>query len=202
VGGFRFLAVVEPELADPRMNDGAVDSRGCFWAGTMELDSAPGRGTLYRLDPNGHVEPMLGEVGCSNGIGWSPAGDVMYFIDSLTGLDAFDFDPEAGTIGGRRRLVTIEDGPAVPDGLVVDAEGCIWVALWDGWAVHRYSPEGELLAVAEVPVARVTKPAFAGDWVYVTTASPDVPDPAQPHAGGIFRFRPGVAGLPSTPFAG
>jgi sugar lactone lactonase YvrE len=199
----RMVAEVEADRPDLRMNDGAVDSRGRFWAGTMELDAAPGEGSLYRLDGDGSVELMIRGVSCSNGIAWNPGDDTMLYVDTPTlGIDAFDFDADSGAIANRRRLITIEAGAGSPDGLVVDAEGCIWVALWDGWAVRRYSPAGELLAVVEIPVARVTKPAFAGEVLYVTTASPEEPDPAQPHAGGVFGLRPGVAGLPPNPFAG
>ena len=149
---------------------------------------------------------MLANVTISNGIGWSPDDTVMYYIDTPTlGVDAFDYDADSGSISNRRRLVTIEEAAGQPDGLTVDAEGCMWVALWEGWAVHRYSPDGRLVGVVDVPVARVTKPAFGGaalDELYITTAAPDLPDEKQPHAGGIFLARPGVHGLPANTYAG
>jgi sugar lactone lactonase YvrE len=205
-GQVRRLAAVEGDLADNRMNDGACDSRGRFWAGTMCTAGRPERGTLYRLDPSGDVIPLVHDVTISNGIGWSPDDGTMYHVDTPTGgVDAFDFDADSGTIANRRRLIDVEPAAGQPDGLVVDRDGCIWVALWEGWAVRRYAPDGKLLGVIELPVARVTKCAFGGpdlDDLYITTASPDRPAPDQPNAGGLFRARPGVAGLPPTPFAG
>jgi sugar lactone lactonase YvrE len=186
---------------DVRMNDGAVDSRGRFWAGTMQLDSEPGAGALYRLDPNGAVHTILTGVTISNGIAWSPDESVMYYVDTPTRrIDVFDWDVEGGSIRNRRPLVELEDGAGDPDGLVVDEEGCVWLALWDGSAVRRYAPDGELLGVVEVPAGRVTKPAFGGaalDELYVTTALGP-----EPQSGGVFRVRPGVRGLPPHAFAG
>jgi sugar lactone lactonase YvrE len=200
------LVEVEADRAESRMNDGACDSRGRFWAGTMHFDCVTCIGTLYRLDADLTVHPMLSDVTVSNGIGWSPDERVMYFADTGTPfVDAFDFAPETGAIAGRRRFATIEEGAGEPDGLVVDAEGCVWVALWNGWAVRRYAPDGTHLATVDVPVERVTKPAFGGADLadlYVTTAAADDPDADQPHAGGVFRLRPGVRGLPVNAFAG
>jgi sugar lactone lactonase YvrE len=205
-GGVTVVAPIQADQPDVRMNDGACDSRGRFWAGTMQLEHERGAGALFRLDTTGAAEAMLTRVTISNGIAWSPDDATMYYVDTTTrGIDAFDYDANAGTIARRRRLVTIEKSAGYPDGLVVDADGCIWVALWEGWAVRRYAPDGTLLAVVELPVARVTKPAFGGDALndlYVTTASPDEPDDAQPHAGGIFRARPGVRGLAPRGYSG
>jgi len=202
----RVVAPVESDLREQRMNDGACDSRGRLWAGTMELAEVRPVGAVYRLGPVGEVETMLTGVTVSNGIAWSPDDTLLYYVDSPTcGVDVFDFDAAAGAISGRRRLVTIADGDGFPDGLAVDAEGCLWVALWDGWAVHRYAPDGELLGVVDVPVGRVTKPAFGGPELtdlFITTAAPDEPDPAQPAAGGVFRARPGVRGLAPHPYRG
>ena len=204
--GVRLVAPVDEDRRELRMNDGACDSAGRFWAGTMRLDEAPGAGALYRLDADGGVQTMLTGVTISNGIGWSPDDTCMYYVDTPTGgLDAFDFDAASGTISNRRRIATIDPGDGFPDGLAVDAEGAIWVALWEGWAVRRYAPDGELLAAVDVPAARVTKPAFGGpelDRLYITTAAPDAPDPAQPHAGGLFGADPGVRGLPPRAYAG
>jgi sugar lactone lactonase YvrE len=204
--GLELVAPVDEHRPDIRMNDGACDPLGRFWAGTMHLDETRGAGALYRLDPDGRVETVLTDVTISNGVGWCPDAEHMYYVDTPTrGVDAFDFDAASGAIENRRRLATIEEGAGMPDGLVVDAEGCLWVALWEGWAVRRYSPEGELLAAVAVPAARVTKAAFGGtslDRLYVTTAMPDAPDPAQPHAGGVFAADPGVHGLPPQPYAG
>lgn len=205
-GGVTVVAPIEADRPDVRMNDGACDSRGRFWAGTMQLEYERGAGALFRLDATGAAETMLTGVTISNGIAWSPDDTTMYYVDTTTrGIDAFDYDADTGTIAGRRRLATIEKSAGQPDGLVVDAEGCIWVALWEGWAVRRYAPDGTLLGIIEIPAARVTKPAFGGDGLddlYATTASPDAHDDAQPHAGGIFRARPGVRGLAPHAYTG
>ena len=202
----RTIAAVETDRLDTRMNDGACDRRGRFWAGTMETSLATGKGSLYRLERDGSVTRVLADVTCSNGIGWSLDDRTMFYVDTGKGaVDAFDFDLESGAISRRRRVVEVDRADGLPDGLVVDAEGCLWVALWEGWAVHRYAPDGTLLGAVEMPAARLTKCAFGGpalDELYVTTAAPDEPDPRQPHAGGIFLARPGVAGQPATPFAG
>jgi sugar lactone lactonase YvrE len=204
--GVRLVAPVDRGRPKLRMNDGACDSSGRFWAGSMHVDEVRGVGSLYRIDADGRVKTMLGDVTISNGIGWSPDDTVMYYVDTPTlGVDAFDYDAASCAISNRRRIVTIEESAGSPDGLVVDAEGCVWVALWEGWAVRRYSPDGTLLGVVEVPAARVTKPAFGGpalDELYITTAAPDAPDSEQPQAGGIFHVRPGVRGLPANVYAG
>lgn len=202
----RAIAEVESARDDTRMNDSACDSRGRFWAGTMHVDLEPGHGSLYRLDPDLTVTQMLTRVSISNGIAWSLDDTTMYYVDTPTGgIDAFDFDLEAGTIRERRRIVTIDPADGLPDGLVVDAAGCLWLGLWDGWAVRRYTPDGELLGVVDVPVARVTKCAFGGpelDDLYVTTAAPDEPDARQPNAGGVFCARTGVRGVRAHRFGG
>jgi sugar lactone lactonase YvrE len=200
-GCAELLARVDAGRPDLRMNDGAVDSRGRFWAGTMQLDFEPGAGALYRLDPDRSLHTMLTGVTISNGIGWSPDDTRMYFVDTPTRrIDVFDWHAETGAIANRRPLVELEPGGGDPDGLVVDAEGCVWVALWDGASVRRYGPDGGLLGIVEVPASRVTKAAFGGpglDELYVTSAV----GPGS-HSGGLFRARPGVRGLPANAFAG
>ena len=202
----RMLAGVEADRPETRMNDGACDTRGRFWAGTMHAGAVePGHGSLYRLDPDGTVTRMVEDVSISNGVAWSPDDTVMYYVDTPSGgVDVFDFDAEHGEISGRRRLLDIDPEDGEPDGLIVDAEGCLWIGLWNGWAVRRYDPDGTLVGVVSVPCARVTKCAFGGtalDELYITTASPDEPSSNEPHAGGLFRVSPGVTGLPATPFA-
>jgi len=183
-----------------RMNDGACDSRGCFWAGSMRLDEAAGGGCLYRLDPDHSVEVICEGVTISNGIAWSPDDSVLYYVDTPERtIDVFDFDAASGTATNRRPLVPV-DGPGVPDGLVVDEEGYLWVAFWGGGCVRRYSPEGRLTAVVEVPATHTTKAAFGGPdltSLYITTAAG-----SEPHAGGLFVVEPGVAGLPTHTYGG
>jgi sugar lactone lactonase YvrE len=200
------VAPVEPQRREIRMNDGACDSRGRFWAGTMHVDYRRGEGALYRLDESGAAEVVLSGVTISNGIAWSLDGATMYYVDTPTqSIDAFDFDTDTGAITDRRSIVKINPEDGAPDGLVVDAEGCIWVALWDGWEVRCYTPEGKHLGSVAVPAARVTKPAFGGPDLtdlFITTASPEKANPSQPYAGGVFHARPGVGGLAPHPYAG
>jgi sugar lactone lactonase YvrE len=207
----------EPELiapvesADPatRFNDGEIDPQGRFWAGTMAWDASPGRGSLYRLDPGGTVTRMLGDVTISNGLGWSPDGTTMYYVDTSTGrIDRFDFDPVSGDISDRRELVTIREGGGRPDGLAVDSEGAIWVATWPGWSVHRYLPDGSLDAIIPLPVSNVSSCELGGEDLldlYITTAWEGLSEAEraeQPLAGSLFRARVDVPGLPRVPFAG
>jgi sugar lactone lactonase YvrE len=197
--------------ADPRarMNDGKCDPAGRFWAGTLTEPPKEGASALYRLDPDLRVTKVLAGVTISNGLGWSPDRGLMYYADSPTGgVDVLKYDESTGGVENRRRLITIPPELGVPDGLTVDAEGFLWIAVYGGSCVHRYSPDGELNAVVELPVSQATNCAFGGPdlaELYVTTGSEDF-DPrkraAEPHAGGIFRCRPGARGLPAGKFAG
>ena len=201
-----WLARLDHEQPGMRLNDGACDSNGRFWAGTMHMDFTPGAGALYCLEPSGELSKVVKDISISNGIGWSPDDTVMYYVDTPTySLDTFDFESKTGELGDRRSLAKISEDTGMPDGLAVDELGCIWVALWNGWSVFRYAPDGELIGVVEVPVERVTSCAFAGkdlDELFITTARPENEDGTQTHAGGLFRARPGVRGLPSHAFAG
>lgn len=198
-----------PGRTDVRMNDGYVDPRGRFWAGTLSLERGTGQGALYRLDPDGTVRTMLESVTTSNGIDWSPDGRRMYFIDTRTDrIDVFDFDAESGAINGRRPFVVIGPNEGHPDGLVVDAEGGIWLGLWQGRALRRYTPAGALDRTIPMPTNLVTKCAFGGpnlDQLFITTARVALTDAervAQPHAGSVFRVAPGVRGRAPSRFAG
>ena len=195
------LVAVEADLPGNRMNDGACDARGRCFAGTMAFDKTPGAGALYRLDPDLSVHRILDGIGISNGIGWSPDGERMYHVDTLTGgVDEYDYDPSTGEPAGRRKLVDAEPGWGRPDGLAVDVEGGIWVAFWDGWAVRRFDRAGVLSEVIELPVARPTRPAFGGprlDRLYVTTARD-----SGGVGGAILAVEPGVRGLPANVFSG
>ncbi|AJP01881.1 calcium-binding protein [Streptomyces cyaneogriseus subsp. noncyanogenus] len=186
-----------------RGNDAAVAPDGSLWAGTMRYDEAPGGGTLTRLTGDGTARPVLDDVTVSNGTGWSPDGRLMYYIDTPTGrIDVFDH--EAGRAAGRRPFARIEDGAGFPDGLTVDAEGCVWVALWEGAAVRRYTPDGRLDRVIELPVPRVTACAFGGadlTDLYITTARTGLAAP-HPLAGSLFVVPGAGRGLPQPAFAG
>jgi len=208
-GRLETIAEIEADDPETRMNDGAVDARGRFWAGTMGMAGRAARGTLYRLDPGGFVHAMLSPVSISNGIDWSPDSSLMYYVDTPTRrLDVFDFDVEAGTISGRRAFVVLPGSAGWPDGLTVDADGGVWLALWQGGAVHRYTPDGEIDRVIPVPASLATKPAFGGaglDDLYVTSAWIELDAAgrrAEPAAGGLFREQPGVRGRAANRFRG
>ena len=186
------LAVL-PHGADMRLNDGVCDPAGRFWVGSLELGYTPGRGVLYRFD--GALEPVLDDITISNGIGWSADGTRMYYVDTMAyGIDVLDFDVATGAVADRRRFATIERGVGAPDGLAVDDEGCIWLALWGGSAIRRYDPSGRLDRTVPVPAKNPTACAFAGergDLLVVTSAAPD---------GRLFVHEPGVTGPPAQPF--
>ncbi|MFE0672433.1 SMP-30/gluconolactonase/LRE family protein [Streptomyces sp. NPDC058867] len=186
-----------------RANDAAVAPDGSLWAGTMRYDEAPGGGTLSRITGDGSVEVVLDDVAVSNGTGWSPDGRLMYYIDSPTRrVDVLDFADGRAT--GRRPFVGIEDGAGFPDGLTVDADGCVWVALWDGAAVRRYTPDGRLDREIPLPTHRVTACAFGGPDLtdlYVTTARVGLNTP-HPVAGSLLVVPGAGQGVPQRPFAG
>jgi sugar lactone lactonase YvrE len=184
-----------------RMNDGGCDPAGRFYCGSMAYDHRPGAGALYRLDPDGTVEVAMRDVTISNGLEWSPDGSRAYYNDTATGeVSALDADLTA-----RRTFARIASDDGAPDGLTVDAEGGVWVALYGGSAVHRYTPSGALDAVAELPVTKATACTFGGPdlrTLFITTSREDLPDDEQPEAGSVFACTPGVAGLPARTFAG
>jgi sugar lactone lactonase YvrE len=208
-GRVRMIADVEADRPDQRMNDGTCDPAGRFWAGTMAFDKRPGAGALYRLDLDGRVHTMLRDITISNGLDWSDDGRLMYYIDTPTrSIDVLEFDVATGAIANRRSLVRVPRGEGWPDGLTLDADGYIWVALWSGGAVRRYAPDGRLDRVLPVPATHPTSCAFGGPDLgdlYVTTAATALtPEERlrQPLAGGLFRCRPGVQGRPAHRFKG
>ncbi|MDP9429234.1 MAG: SMP-30/gluconolactonase/LRE family protein [Actinomycetota bacterium] len=193
-----------------RMNDAACDPAGRFYAGTMAFDQRPGAGALYRLDLDGTVTTVLDGLTVSNGIDWSPDGRTVYLADSGPGVvHAFDYDLGSGAFRDGRVLLEFDGDDGVADGLTVDDEGCIWAALWGGGQVRRWSPDGELLAVVEVPgVTQTSSCAFAGpgrDLLVVSTSAEGLDDAAraaQPDAGRLFTARPGGTGPPAKPYRG
>lgn len=204
------LAHVEADIPTNRMNDGKCDSSGRLWAGTMPYDTvSPGVGALYRLDPDLSVHTMLRGITVSNGISWSLDDTLMYYIDSPTRhVDVFDFDADLGTISNRRVLIDMTGEIGIPDGMTVDAEGYLWVAIAGGGQVRRYAPDGRRDRVIKFPVSLTSACAFGGPHLtdlYVTSISLSLSShdlEKQPHAGGLFRTRPGPRGLPPKAFAG
>lgn len=196
---------------DVRFNDGACDPAGRFWAGTATLDGSPGGGALYRLDPDGTMTEVFGGVTESNGLGWSPDVTAFYYIDSgavAPTVRRFGYDPFSAEIFNESDLIEFGAGDGIPDGLAVDIEGCLWIAMWGGGCVRRYSPAGELLAIWPVPVSQPTCPGFGGpglDELYLTTAWQELDSQrrdAEPLAGHLLVTRPGVAGLALAPYGG
>lgn len=193
-----------------RLNDGKCDRRGRFWVGTTALDTTPDGGALFRLDPGGAAQVMQTGLHVANGMGFSPDDELFYLADSARRrIDVFDLDLATGTLANRRRFAEMAEGEGVPDGLTVDAEGCVWVALWDGWRVARFDPRGRLDRVVSLPVPRPTSVAFGGpdlSTLYVTSARVrlSAAELAEaPLSGSVFAVETeGVHGLPEPDFAG
>ena len=192
-----------------RMNDGKCDPLGRYWTGTMALAHVTADASLYKVDPDLRVTTMLTGVVVSNGLGWGPDNSKLYYNDTIARhVEAFDFDLAGGTIRDRRHLIDFSEGPGVPDGMAVDVAGCLWIAAWGGWCIRRYRPDGTLDRVVELPVAKVTSCCFGGkdlSEIYVTTSRHELANSdlaRQPLAGSLFRFDPGVEGLPTGQFGG
>lgn len=205
----RLVVDIEASLPHLRMNDAACDPAGRLWAGTMATDLTPSQGTLYRIGTDLEVTAVRPEVSVSNGMDWSHDRRTFYYTDSTTrAVDAYDFEVGTGELGYQRRLIEMPDAVATPDGLTVDMEGNLWIAMWDGGCVRRYSPQGRLLDVIEIPVIRPTSVAFGGenlDRLFVTSARNGLSDgrlAAEPQAGAIFVIGVGVTGRPPHPFGG
>jgi len=204
------LEVTEmPELwsdTSVRMNDGACSPDGRFFVGSMAYDESPGAGALYRLDPDGDVTVIFEAVSISNGLGWTTDGTAAYYVDSGTASIAkMRYVSATGTFGERRTLVEIDPALGMPDGLCVDEDDALWVALWGGGAVHRYLTDGRLDAVIDLPVTHPTSCCFGGamlDTLFIATSSLPAETHGQRGAGALFSLAPGVSGLPVPRFQG
>jgi len=202
-GTKKLLADPEADKPDNRFNDGKCDPAGRLWAGTMSLVGAKQAGALYRFDPDTSIHKMVDGVGTSNGIVWSADKTKMYYIDTPTRqVMGYDYDNETGDISHPKVAVEIPEGAGYPDGMTIDEEDHLWVALWGGSAVACFNPEnGELVRKIEVPAKNVTSCAFGGNdlgTLYITTARESTSDEDLqkfPHAGGVFKIRPGVKGV-------
>jgi sugar lactone lactonase YvrE len=191
------------DLGDPsrvRMNDGKCDPAGRFWAGTMDYEESRAIASLFVYD--GTARTVLDGVTISNGLAWTPDHRSMYYIDTPTGrVDVFDYDEDTGAVTNRRPFVKVEGGH--PDGMTLDDEGCLWVALWGGGAVRRYDPSGRPAGIVHLPVTNVSSCTFAGGTLFVTTSRQGLSEEqktAEADAGRIFRVDPGVTGPPAVPF--
>ena len=188
-----------------RMNDGGAAPDGSFYCGSMGYDQRTGAGSLYRLAPDGSVSLAHSGVTISNGLEWSPDGALAYYNDTPTGrIGVFDWSPDTG-LTDLRTFAQIPEADGFPDGLTVDSAGGVWVALYAGGAVRRYSPEGRLDEVIGVAAGRVTACTFGGadlTQLIITTSREGLAPGDDPLAGSIFTVTPGIAGLPVKPFAG
>lgn len=186
-----------------RMNEGACDPDGRFYCGSYS--PTPGGAALYRLEADGLVETILPNVTASNGLAWTPDGRTAYHVDTARQeVSAFDYS-RAGGLSNRRTVIHIPPETGKPDGLTVDADGGIWLAIYGGSAVHRYTAGGELDEVVHLPCSHVTAVTFGGPDLrdlYITTSRENLPEGAEPDAGSIYRTRATVAGQPTLTFAG
>jgi L-arabinonolactonase len=201
------IADPESDLPGNRFNDGKVDRAGRFWAGTIDAECVKPSGSLYRLDPGGSVHRMASGFICSNGLGWSPDDRTMYFVDSMVRtVWAYEFDCASGELGARRVFAELSGADGVPDGLTVDGQGFVWVAVWDGWRVIRYAPDGTIDTEVRMPVQRPSSCTFGGPGLrtlYITSACVELGWNALrrgPLAGALFALECSVAGLPEVAF--
>lgn len=216
LGVERGFALVEPngkitELPplwptdDVRMNEGACDPDGNFWCGSMAYDRTPGAASLWRLDSESWVEEALSGLTISNGLCWSVDGTIAFHNDTETyEVAVYDWSSEEG-LTNRRVFVDLHEEQLRPDGLTIDAEGGVWVALSNGGAVRRYDANGVLSEVVEVPVTKSTACAFGGeklDQLFITTSREGLDDDEQPAAGSLYLAEPGVKGVPVRTFRG
>lgn len=210
-GELQSIANPEGRGSGNRLNDGKVDRAGRLWVGSVHSEFVAPSGSLYRMDPDLSVHRMDTGFVCSNGIGWSPDDRTMYFVDSMIGaIFAYEFDLTTGELGQRRTFAHLREEEGAPDGLTVDAEGHVWVAIWDGWRINRYAPDGAIVDEIAMPVPRPSSCMFGGPdlrTLFVTSASSgrDRLDRSAlsrgPLSGGLFALEPGVAGLPEQFFA-
>lgn len=207
----QMTAFAKPEAGvdDNRLNDAKVGPGGDIWIGSMRVDASRPSGALYSVTPDGEICRRESGITVSNGMGWSPDQRTYYFVDTIPGaIYAYDVDPDDGTLQNRRVFSHIPDAEGRPDGLTVDARGGVWCAIWDGWRVNRYLPDGTLDLVIDLPVPRPTSICFGGPGLktlFITTARTRLPASTlfeAPLSGGVFSCTPGMAGLPVTLFSG
>jgi len=193
-GAVCYISKVEYHLTDNRFNDGKCDPAGRFWAGTMSMSAIPHAGSLYVLEKDGTVTTKLTGITCSNGLAWSPDHKTFYYIDTPTQkVMAYNYDVLNGNITDSRVVINIPKEAGYPDGMTIDTEGMLWIAMWDGWKVLRYNPlSGEQLQDITLPVSRPTSCVFGGDAMddlYITSAREGMSEndlKEQPLAGSLF----------------
>lgn len=199
---------VVPDGGQRRMNDGKTDPAGRFLVGTLSLVEPTHREVLCRLEADGSLTVLDEDLMLSNGLGWSADGTRFYSTDTLDRVVwVRDYDVASGAVGPRQALIRFDDGGGMPDGMCVDAEDHLWVAVWGGGEVRRYSPDGVLTRTLRIPAPHTTCVAFAGpelDTLVITTARTGLSDEqlrANPDSGRLFTARVGVRGVPVAPWA-
>ncbi|XP_077991761.1 regucalcin-like [Glandiceps talaboti] len=215
-GEMTTLVEVDEDRPKSRFNDGKCDAAGRFWAGTMGEEKVPTKvdpqkGRMYSLNKDHNVVRHFDKIGISNGLGWSLDNKIMYYIDTPTKrVDAFDFDLEKGELSNRRTVFNIPEGNGFPDGMTVDADGKLWVAMYLGGRLLRIDPvTSTLMQTLEMPVSCPTSCCFGGanyDELYITSASQYYTEEQlakEPLAGSVFKVTGlGVKGLPPNTFSG
>ncbi|MHA4895926.1 SMP-30/gluconolactonase/LRE family protein [Pedobacter sp. PWIIR3] len=203
------IVPLEKDLADRRCNDGHCDAYGRLWVGVMDTHCAEGCGSLYKIEENLKVKKMLTGLTIPNGLVWSEDNTKMYFIDTLAGVvKCFDYNLTNGTLGSANVAIVIPEEMGIPDGMAIDEEGMLWVALHGGGAVSRWNPEtGRLISTIAIPALQVTNCCFVGehlDQLVVTTASENLNalQLAQyPQSGNLFHIKnPGTRGVKPLAF--
>lgn len=199
-GKLEYVIDEMPKERGGRFNDVITDPVGRVFCGAMPTKDQPG--TLYRLDTDGSMNPILEEVGLPNGMGFTPDRKQMYFTDSHTDVRRiylFDYDQESGKLSNQIIFVEVPPGQGVPDGMTVDAEGYVWSARWDGGALVRYTPQGVEEKRIKFPAQKVSCVTFGGENysdIYVTTAGGHNRSDEGPGAGALFRLKLGIRGIP------
>jgi sugar lactone lactonase YvrE len=209
-GEREFIDDPEADNRPVRFNDGSADRQGRFWCGSTQADDQFQKlGSLYRMDAARRVRMMAGGLACSNGLGWSPDNKTMYVTAQFAyELEAFDFDPATGEIANRRSFAKAPEADGLPDGLTVDAEGCVWSAQWGGWRLTRYDPAGKVERVLKMPVPNPTSCCFGGPGLkdlYVTTAwlmLTDEERKAAPGSGDMWVVHTDIKGIAEPKYAG
>ena len=202
-GDLTYVIDALPGEEENRFNDVFADPAGRVFCGTMPGDPERGPerlGTLYRLDPDGAMTPLLRHVGISNGMGLTPDRRGMYYTDSVDqSISIFDYDVDTGRISNRRVFVDTAAEEGLPDGMTVDADGHVWSARWGGSSLIRYTPDGEVEGRVRFPARNVSSVTFGGDDygdIYVTTAGGHNKAEEGEAAGALFRVTPGIRGVP------
>ncbi len=206
--GRKFLAKIEDNFSNHKLNDGKCDPAGRLWVSSMELNQKEGAAALYQIDRNGTVEKKLDNLTMPDGLTWSLDAKTMYFVEINKGkVKAYDYDVRYGDLSNGRDIIDIPPSLGSPYGMTIDAEGMLWIAMWGGNAVTRWNPNtGKIMDRIEVPAHNVTSCAFGNlnlKTLYITTAKMDMtPEELQkwPLAGNVFSVDLNIQGIPSIPF--